>query len=309
MNCDGLIANASSSIIHVPENIPMGGYDNRKGRCVGTRDMLYTRALSLSDGKETAVIITNDLLCVDGDMTLKIRNSLRNKFEINEKNVLVCATHTHSGPGVIPWDLTGLGGDNSEENQEIKDKITECIITNAEKSLVNMKPVKIGFGCSECRDVASNRADPSGVTDYSIGVISVMDNLHKPVAVIVNYACHPTVLGAENLYISADYPGVVQSKLTEHFGGEIVPMFINGACGNQSTRFTRKGQGFDEVERMGEILYRKTLAALNSINEFRSDIKIKIISEKVELPKKVFKNLDEALQNLQDAKAGNTVSV
>jgi hypothetical protein len=35
----------------------------------------------------------------------------------------------------------------------------------------------------------------------------------------LNYSAHPTVLGADNLYVTADYPGVVSSLLASRYGG------------------------------------------------------------------------------------------
>ena len=46
---------------------------------------------------------------------------------------------------------------------------------------------------------------------------------------IYSYACHPTTLGPDNYYISADYPGIVRRILEEWHPG-LVPVFLQG-CG------------------------------------------------------------------------------
>jgi len=66
----------------------------------------------------------------------------------------------------------------------------------------------------------------------------------------MNYAVHPTVLGPENLLISKDLVEYVLSGLYSSLGVQ-VGLFLNGAAGNISTRFTRKRQTFDEAERLG----------------------------------------------------------
>lgn len=47
---------------------------------------------------------------------------------------------------------------------------------------------------------------------------------------VVNFACHPAVVGG--LLTSADYIGVLSQQMKERFGPGFVTVFINGACGN-----------------------------------------------------------------------------
>jgi hypothetical protein len=73
-----------------------------------------------------------------------------------------------------------------------------------------------------------------------------------PIAALLHTACHPTVLGAKNQYLSADFPGAARRVFEESAGMPAV--FINGAAGDVSTRFTRLSTGFEEVERLGRLL-------------------------------------------------------
>ena len=108
-------------------------------------------------------------------------------------------------------------------------------------------------------------------------------------------------MSADNLYVSADYPGVLQ-KLIEDQYPESTAMFINGACGNQSTRFTRKSQDFDEVCRMGNSVYKSAAEALKDITDFNSWIEMKSLKEPVEFPKKQLPSYAEALKRFDKAK-------
>jgi hypothetical protein len=51
-----------------------------------------------------------------------------------------------------------------------------------------------------------------------------------PLAVVVNYTCHPTCLGSDNRLLSADYPGLVTSAVEAASGA--VCLFLTGACGD-----------------------------------------------------------------------------
>jgi hypothetical protein len=70
-------------------------------------------------------------------------------------------------------------------------------------------------------------------------------------------------------------------------------MFMNGACGNQSTRFTRRCQDFNEVERMGKLLFESMLVSYNNRKTIE-DSSINGIKEYFEFPRKRLPNKEEA---------------
>jgi neutral ceramidase len=64
-------------------------------------DELYARALVLNDGDETIALVACDLLYTPlEEITTPVRRIVKEKTGIPEQNILVCATHTHSGPEV-----------------------------------------------------------------------------------------------------------------------------------------------------------------------------------------------------------------
>ncbi len=65
-------------------------------------DELYAKALVLNDGSSTIVIISADLLYTPlEEITNPIRKIIKDKIGIPSQNVLICSTHTHSGPEVF----------------------------------------------------------------------------------------------------------------------------------------------------------------------------------------------------------------
>lgn len=65
-------------------------------------DELYAKALVLNDGSTTLAIVSADLLYVPlEEITNPVRKIIAEKTGIPEQNVLICATHTHSGPEVF----------------------------------------------------------------------------------------------------------------------------------------------------------------------------------------------------------------
>ena len=76
-----------------------GPYQNRKS--VGIRDILEARAGAFTAGGHTAVIITCDLAKVEADIVAVIRSLLCARYpELQEKDIMIQVSHTHSGPSV-----------------------------------------------------------------------------------------------------------------------------------------------------------------------------------------------------------------
>src|SRR5204863_8425349 len=72
--------------------------------------------------------------------------------------------------------------------------------------------------------------NPHGFSDTSVGVLRIDSLDGAPIACIVNYACHPTVLGPAHKLISPDYPGSVREYVEKNTGATC--LFIQGAAGD-----------------------------------------------------------------------------
>jgi len=68
--------------------------------------------------------------------------------------------------------------------------------------------------------------------DPTVGVIRIDRSDGTPLAVLVNYACHPVVLGPENLDYSADYPSEMRRYVEQEMGGGVMAFFLQGAPGD-----------------------------------------------------------------------------
>jgi hypothetical protein len=127
-----------------------------------------------------------------------------------------------------------------------------------------LQPAQLGVGTGSLEGIGLNRDDPhNGPLDKEVVVLLVQDEGGKPLAVVMNYGCHPTVLGYQNLLLSADYPGAARSTLRQIYP-DTVFLYTNGASGDVSTRFTRRDQSFAEVERMGRLLAGETLKVMQT---------------------------------------------
>lgn len=300
-----LFVGVSKSEIDVPKGMKMAGYMGREQGNIGTHDSIYTKAMTISNGLEKAILITNDMLCVDEEMVKKVVSKIKEEIDIEEKNVFVCAIHTHSGPEIIKW-MPGVYID--DEHKKLKEKIIDIIAKNAIESTKNLIPSYMKFGKSEINELGSNRIDKDADFDNSVNVISFNTEEDKTVGMIVNHGCHPTILGLDNLLISADYPGVVQREIEQKYGENCICMFMNGACGDISTRFTRKSQDFDEVERKGMLLFDKVVEAMDNSLDLDCN-EIYCVKEYFNFPKKELPNRDVAMKHYEEAKRNRELAL
>jgi hypothetical protein len=120
-----------------------------------------------------------------------------------------------------------------------------------------LKPVRIAFGWGEARGISRFRSTwpPDGPVDPEVGVIRI-DSIAtgKPMAVLMNFAAHPTVLGAENMTYSADFVGYARNAVERMIGGDVMAIFANGAQGTIAPRAFLGDDGWQRAENVGTIL-------------------------------------------------------
>jgi hypothetical protein len=247
--------------------VPLAGYVARgDSPATGIHDRLTASLLWLSSGDAgdgtagggpAVCWVAVDALGMDVLTATRIRTSVAERLGMAADAVLVCCSHTHSGPAT--WCRAAFpiasGGDDTAIDRLVTD-----IARGAGRLPATVRPVTAGWSTVNDVGVGTNRYDPAGPHDTSTGVLTLRDPDDAVVAVLADYACHPTVLGHDNLDFSADYPAaarrVVRSALQATEGVETPPVvvFLQGAAGDVSTRFTRRGSTFAEADRQGGLL-------------------------------------------------------
>ncbi len=219
--------------------VDLWGYSNRSGPATGTLDPLYARILYLDDGRNSVSVITLDLGRSFGLPQISyVRQRIQSANHKGDE-VMFIASHTHSGP-VIDDDYEQVPG----WEQRALDKIVEAINT-ARKQAVEAR-IGVGYGQTilghNRRYLQSDGSvkmlwrnstgQQTGMIDPSVGVIRVDDKQGNPLAILVNYACHPVVFGPDNLRYSADYPGAMARVVEESWQNKPICFFLQGAPGD-----------------------------------------------------------------------------
>ena len=157
--------------------------------------------------------------------------------------ILFFFSHTH-GAGLMQRTRTKLPGGEliSPYLESLAGKVAE-LIRSARDS---RQPACVVYGYGRC-DLAANRDfldpvqnkyvcgfNPDGVTDDTVLVGRVTADDGRPLATIVNYACHPTTLAWENTLISPDYVGAMRELVEQ--ATDAPCLFIQGASGDLGPR-------------------------------------------------------------------------
>jgi neutral ceramidase len=123
-------------------------------------DDLYARALVLSDGHETMAIVSADLLYTPlEEIANPVRALVTEKLGLPRQNVMVCATHTHSGPEVFtraklpPKSRVPVSDLAQAYLQVLVRKMADAVLLAHH----NLRDVRIGTAVGEVPEVAFNR--------------------------------------------------------------------------------------------------------------------------------------------------------
>jgi hypothetical protein len=252
-----------------PDCVYLGGYGIGPAR-VGTSVDPYAgynvRSIAISNGAQIIVWQIMDAvgyfakyradLCGDCGM-LDMRRRIGAAIGMPAANVAIGATHTHGGfDGYGAW-----GGIPDWYRAQVRD----AVVRSAFDAVRAMQPAQLEIGDVNARAFSGQRRDTYySANDYGAVWLQARrlgggPDAGKPIATLVNYAAHPTMLGDQPM-MHGDWPGTADKALGDTFGG--VGLVFEGGLGNVSpssprgatSDYTgdRKVDGYDNVIQMGK---------------------------------------------------------
>lgn len=225
----------------------LSGQINRVSKHTGILDTIYCTSLILEINNELLCFIAYDLLQFDDYLSNRIRDRISSHTKILKSNIFTIPSHTHAGPEVLRDGLFGIKTE-SEVQDGYLDFLVDTSLECVNKSLDNLLECTIGYSEVAINDYYGNRNDPSKLSDKALRIIRFNQN-KKTIAILVNLACHPTILGAQNTLISSDLMGVIRKGLEDRFDCPV--MMTNGAEGDMSNRHYRLSSDEFELIRTG----------------------------------------------------------
>jgi hypothetical protein len=238
----------SKSQIDVGQAQRLVGYGYRNGRKMkGMHDPIYCRALALREGEKQIVVLVNDLIGLSEKFVRHLRYRISNRTSVDASDIMVACTHVHSSPSSI--ELKGVSSPNEKWIEHLEDTM---IRTALDAISDNRKIEKITWSRSSLDGLSYNRCEPTEGVDNELSVIS-FSSQEGTQALVANYACHPTILGPDNHFLSSDFPGSF-CKTIESEGVDLA-VFCNGAAGDIDPVYVAQGRrDFASVSEMGKKL-------------------------------------------------------
>jgi hypothetical protein len=280
---DRLQAGLSTAVISPPKGLRLRGYPHYPRYNTGIHDDLYASCMYLNDGTNEIALVGMDIVLYPKKDTERVRAAAAAKTSIPPENIMICASHTHSGP----WTSTGMSVDALEENIQpdtayvdmLREKLVNLIIEAYSHPFEASVGIDYGI-CGAEKGIGGNRRDADGPVDPQVWTIGIKDSSGSLRGCAVKYALHPTVLHADNTLISADYPGYIREYVRNHHK-DAVFLFMQGTSGNQSSRFFRNDQTFEEAQRFGYTLGEAVEQVLEGLH-YSADVAVRCVSEGVE---------------------------
>lgn len=204
-------------------------------------DNLTATAFVFQSGDTKAAMISVTLCVIDEDICDNLRKQIKESCNIPVENIMISATHTHSGP--ITASMVGWGDVNQRYCDEI---FFPGLLEAVKEANANLVPVQMGFAMSDSY-VGCNRRELDennevilgqclwGAFNPKMSVISFRNEDEKVIANMIHYGCHATGAG-NNTEISRDWPGVMVDILEKESGA--VTAFFNGPEGDVGPRLS-----------------------------------------------------------------------
>ncbi|MEG0240372.1 hypothetical protein [Anaerorhabdus sp.] len=235
----------------------------------GTLDPLYVSCVILDvDGKKKCWY-SFDLVMLDRDFTIQLQKVVSNIIECNEYEVVCSVIHTHSGPEVSEkgvFSETSELGARPGYSEFLFAKCMEALY----EALAHLEEANVRYDSFEIEGCFGNRNGKEHPADKECICIQFYTS-DRVLLTCVNFACHPTVLGPQNLYFSADIFGSIRNRLQEKWNSSVFMM--QGAAGDMGTRQFRQGEDNVELSRLTDLLDIQFNRNWNWINVKSDEIK------------------------------------
>jgi len=262
-------------------------------------DELTVTALAIEYGKDKVLLMSATVCLISNDLTANLRKICGESAGIPAANVILGATHTHSGPNLT-----------SKYCEEIL--VPKCIAA-ARASVKDMKPVTVGVAKTETlvginrrkllpNDRVTLSNNPWGTYDPEMTVISFKGEDGKSLANIIHCSAHCTAAGI-NTEITRDWAGVMIDRLEKESGA--ITMFFQGMQGDVGPRLSN-GEDKGDIHHVLEVGARAAHDAVRAYKDIRvyRDEAMTVATGEVKLPHAPLMPLEEARRELTKLEAG-----
>jgi hypothetical protein len=210
--------------------VMLAGYQQRAEEARIVAAPLHVRALAIgSDADGPVVLLAAEVIAVSDALSDAVAAAVRAQHPaITRDRIAVCATHQHTGPaiaGTIPFMFSrDLPPTATAHIERFTDQLRQTMIAAALAALADRRPARLSWGQGTASFAVNRRkivdgkhagytSEPGGVVDHALPVLQAVDAGGAVRAVLVNYACHCTVLKGGDNFVHPDWAGDAAMRL------------------------------------------------------------------------------------------------
>ncbi|MDD4889242.1 MAG: neutral/alkaline non-lysosomal ceramidase N-terminal domain-containing protein, partial [Phycisphaerae bacterium] len=294
-----LSLNAGAAVADITPARPafLFGYPHVARYSTGIHDRLLSSALYLSDGRTPLLFVANDVIYVGKASAERVRRRITERTGVPAGNIMVTATHTHSGPVTVDCVFCEADAVVPKADPAYVALLEDGIVDAAVRAVGAAQPAEVGLAIADANGIGTHRRDPAGPSNLAVPVLSVRSvGARQPIAAMLVCSMHPTVLHEDSTLVSGDFPAAARRYVQQNVLGTDCPVLHHtGPCGNQSPRHVVRGQTFAEAERLGEILGRAVERAIRD-TDYRGEAALATRRALVDLPVRAFPPIRQAEQ-------------
>lgn len=270
---------AASAEITPPVGAQMSGYVARRQPSTGIHDPLYARALGVWCGTGRLLWLHADVIGFEREAVQRVKEALARRHGLAAHEVIVTATHTHSGPATLRLNRCGAYDPSAVAT------VFAAFDALADDALSRPEPVEVLCGEGESGLAIHRRPFGQPHTDPRLPVFGFRRPDGTFVAVLALYAMHNVAMGGENTELSADVAGAAARELSHTLPGRPPVFWLNGACGNLNPPSV--GPDFARVAAWGASLAataRDALEAASPVEPFAIGAELETLTLALEPP-------------------------
>lgn len=271
-----------------PIGIDVWGYFYRRFS-KGVLDPIEVSALSLSDGKETALVVIADFESIQMKYALKIKKLISAKTGVKPEYIMIHTTHSHtsiglSEPGITPFD------NNLLEDYAYLDFLYRKFVDVSVMAIEDMSEAKWSYGEKETSEQLSfvrryimknglvrtnpygaeeDIVKPSEEPDNTVRLVRFKREGKKDIA-FVNFATHTDVVTGE--YFSADWPGFTRRNVEKELKNTHCAVLVGFQGDVNHVNFMgEKKRGLPRAIQMGRVIADAVIDLWNNTKDAEGD--------------------------------------
>jgi neutral ceramidase len=219
---------------------------------------LHAKAIVLRQQDQSAALVFCDLIGLSREVTSRARKQASEKTGIPPENILIAATHSHTGPlysGALRKHFHDVAvakyGSDPCEKVDYAGVLAEKIAQVIAHADTGTKPVRLQAAVAQQQGLSFNRrfhmkdgtvrfnpgvlnpdiVRAAGPIDPEVGMVFFRGiDGDNTIAAMVNFALHLDTVGGTEY--AADYPYYLEQSLRQTFGDNFVLLFGTGTCGD-----------------------------------------------------------------------------